>query len=165
MLRLCRTVSLTRQPSRARSALSKGTFDDNLETGREEMGVRGREITVVRAEPGAPSNLSKQSLSFEPGQNVGDQRRSMDSDIAPESVRSQTLQGRSSSDGAHGSESSGIASFTAQGYASPIFLVQVARIPEGSLYGIGLKLSDRIAKLLESNSQTSRRRSGMDRVT
>jgi len=104
-----------------RSALSKGTFDDNLEPGTEEMGVRGREITVLHAEPGAPPNLSKQSLSLVPGQTAGDQRRSMDSDIAPESVRSQTLQGRSSSDGAHESESSGVASFTLQGYASPIF--------------------------------------------
>ncbi|PWW71838.1 hypothetical protein C7212DRAFT_231019 [Tuber magnatum] len=108
-------VSLTRLPSRARSALSKGTLDDNVESGREEMGVRGREITVVRAEPGAPSNLSKQSLTPEPGRNVGDHRRSMDSDIAPESVRSQTLQGGSSSDGVHGSDSSGVASFATEG--------------------------------------------------
>jgi len=121
MLRPRRTVSLTRQPSRARSALSKGPFDDNPESGGGEMGVRGREITVLHAEPGAPPDLSKQSSSLGPAHTVGDQRRSMDSDIAPESVRSQTLQGRSSSDGAHGSESSGVASFTAQGYASPIF--------------------------------------------
>ena len=125
MLRPRRTVSLTRQPSRARSALFKGTFDDNPESGGEEMGVRGREITVLHAEPGAPPDPSKQSSSLGPAHTAGDQRRSMDSDIAPESVRSQTLQGRSSSDGPHGSESSGVASFTAQGYASPIFLVRV----------------------------------------
>ncbi|KAG0637192.1 cation transport protein-domain-containing protein [Tuber brumale] len=108
-------VSLTRQPSRARSALSKGTFDDNVESGREGVGVRGREITVLRAEPGGPSNPSKQSLGPGPGQNAEDRPRSMDSDIAPESVRSQTLQGRSSSDGVHGSDSSGVASSATEG--------------------------------------------------
>ncbi|CUS07616.1 unnamed protein product [Tuber aestivum] len=102
-------VSLTRLPSRARSALSRGAVDDDVESGREETGVRGREITIVRAEPEAPSNLSKQSLALGPG------RRSVDSDIAPESVRSQTLQGRSSSDGVHGSDSSGIDSFATEG--------------------------------------------------
>ncbi|CAZ79196.1 unnamed protein product [Tuber melanosporum] len=108
-------VSLTRQPSRARSALSKGTLDDNVESGREGAGVRGREITVLRAEPGTPLNLSKQSLSPGPGKNTEDRPRSMDSDIAPESVRSQTLQGRSSSDGVHGSDSSGVASSATEG--------------------------------------------------
>ncbi|KAG0133775.1 cation transport protein-domain-containing protein [Tuber indicum] len=108
-------VSLTRQPSRARSALSKGTLDDNVESGREGAGVRGREITVLRAEPGTPLNLSKQSLSPGPGKNAEDRPRSMDSDIAPESVRSQTLQGRSSSDGVHGSDSSGVASSATEG--------------------------------------------------